>query len=1026
MSCNKKLISSSKRKTCSLCKQSYHKLCIPGISRYDPGYKEVDISIWYCVMCTADVFPFNHYNDEDDFINAISELWPISLNISIDALNRKVFIPFELNTDVNLPLYDIDPDMNFYHLLSHTANSDYYLEDSFNTLCRDSSLNENCFSIIHSNIRSIKKNINDFTLYLNSLDLKFSVIAFSETWLNDATCSLYNIDGYHSENNYRTTRKGGGVSLYIKNSIEYKTRSDLDYSENVIESKFIEISKEAISSDKDVIIGVIYHPPNTDVELFNDKLTDIIRKIKSEKKLCYLAGDYNLNLLNAETHSSTSEFIEMMFSNMFYPMINKPTRVTSHSASLIDNIFINCTHNKDHISGILYTDISDHFPIFIIDKSSKCVEPPKFRYTRVYSAKNINAFKNILGQSTWNDITATHDPQLAFSSFFNNLHDNYNKCFPVKKVQNNYYNKKPWLSYTLKQSIKRKNNLYNRIKYNNAYFLEGYYNTYKRILQNSLRKAEKAYYDDIFTENKSNLVKSWKIIKSIINKNSVSKTTTKFIINNTETDNKLEISESFNNFYVNLGSSLAEKLPSTDVDPISYMNNVTNSTLSLEPVTEDEVKKIMQNMKNSSAGWDDLSPKTIKSTYTHFLKPLVHICNLSLLHGVFPQELKIARVIPLYKGGDSSYMVNYRPVSVLPVFSKVLERIMYDRVIDFINLNDLLHKLQFGFRALHSTSIALMILVDKITKALHSGEYVLGVFIDFSKAFDTVNHEILLRKLHFYGITGTAYKWFASYLHDRSQYVTYNNTSSSKKPISCGVPQGSILGPLLFLLYINDIANISDILYLILFADDTNAFLSGKNINQMISTMNVELEKLSIWLYANKLSLNVAKTHFIIFRSIGMKKPVYDRELIINDEVVLQQNQTKFLGVILDEKLTWDPHIKYIKPKIAKGIGIVNKAKRLINSKTLLILYYSFIYPYFNYAVEVWGDTCDSYLKPLITLQKRAIRTITSSGWDDHTAPLFKQVKVLQLEKIHVYKIVLIMFKVWHKLVPNVFASLFI
>ena len=179
---------------------------------------------------------------------------------------------------------------------------------------------------------------------------------------------------------------------------------------------------------------------------------------------------------------------------------------------------------------------------------------------------------------------------------------------------------------------------------------------------------------------------------------------------------------------------------------------------------------------------------------------------------------------------------------------------MYDRVIDFINVNDLLHKLQFGFRALHSTSIALMVLVDKITKALHSGEYVLGVFIDFNKAFDTVNHEILLRKLHFYGIKGTAYNWFASYLQDRTQYVTYNNTSSSKKPISCGVPQGSILGPLLFLLYINDIANVSDILYLILFADDTNAFMSGKNINQMITTMNKELEKLSIWLSANKLS----------------------------------------------------------------------------------------------------------------------------------------------------------------------------
>ena len=190
--------------------------------------------------------------------------------------------------------------------------------------------------------------------------------------------------------------------------------------------------------------------------------------------------------------------------------------------------------------------------------------------------------------------------------------------------------------------------------------------------------------------------------------------------------------------------------------------------------------------------------------------------------------------------------------------------------------------------------------------------------------------------------------------------------------------------------------------------------------------MNDELEKLSIWLYANKLSLNVAKTHFILFRSIGMKKPVYDRDLIINDEIVQRQNKTIFLGVILDEVLTWKPHINYIKPKIAKGIGIVNKAKRFLNTETLLTLYYSFIYPYFNYALEVWGDTYDSYLDPLIQLQKRAIRIIKSAGWVDHTSPLFKQLRALQLTKIHDYKIVLIMFKVWHKLVPTVFESLFI
>ena len=398
----------------------------------------------------------------------------------------------------------------------------------------------------------------------------------------------------------------------------------------------------------------------------------------------------------------------------------------------------------------------------------------------------------------------------------------------------------------------------------------------------------------------------------------------KFIINNVETENKVEIANKFNELYVNLGPSLASKLPHSNIDPITYIKNGINKSIYLRSVAENEVIKILKNIKSSSPGWDDICPRVVKLTYTHFLAPLVHICNMSILHGVFPNDLKVAKVIPLYKGGDCTLLINYRPVSILPVFSKLLEKIMYDRILDFINENNILHKLQFGFRKDHSTSIALMILADKISKALHEGDYVLGVFIDFSKAFDTVNHSILLRKLYVYGIRGIAYNWLASYLCNRQQYVSYNNTMSSKKQITCGVPQGSILGPLLFLLYINDIADVSDKLFMILFADDTNAFISGRNVNEMISIMNIELAKLTQWLTANKLSLNVSKTYFLLFRSNGMLKPVYNQNLAINDIQINQERKTKFLGAIVDDKLSWADHIQYIKTKIAKGIGIIS------------------------------------------------------------------------------------------------------
>ena len=975
----------------------------------------------YCMSA----FPFANLHDSE-FASTMGSN-SISSKLNIKDLSDKVFNPFQVNDDnQNLDIYAADPDLNYFNnatTLSNVSSCDYYNEDTFNAKCNSLNLDPKSISVLHLNIRSASKNLEKLEIYLKNISYEFKFIGLSETWFNDVSVDQYSLTHYNIESVYRSHCRGGGVSLLIKDSIQYCVRKDLCINDAILQAIFVEVDKDIFAVGVNIILGVIYRPPNTDIITFNDKLNYVLNVIQKERKTVFLMGDYNINLMN-ENHSPTCQFLDTLYSNSMFPLISKPTRITEINATLIDNIFCNDIEFNNYLNGLFFTDISDHLPVFsvkIMPNSNVLAKP--LTSIRDLSIKNITNFKDIIGKTNWNSVYNSNDANEAFNNFSKIFSTKYKECFPIKIIRSQYRQRKQWLSTSIKHAIKHKNKLYVKAMRHPTKDNMQYYKQYKNNLNMLLKTAERQYYDKILHDNRSNLKKSWKIIKEVI-KNSKNNTTSKIKIGENYTTDPSKISNGFNNFFANIGKNLASKIPRSSIDPLQYLENFNANSIALYNTNNEEVSNIVKKLKNSLVGPDEISSNVIKHTLNSVVDPLVHIFNLSITHGTFPNELKLAHVTPIYKNGDHFILNNYRPISILPVFSKILERLIYNRLVNYVTSNNILYKHQFGFRENHGTSLALIYLVDKINQALNKGDYIIGTFIDLSKAFDTIDHNILYRKLERYGIRGVALDLIKSYLHDRKQCVKFNNTLSDKATISYGVPQGSILGPLLFLLYINDLAFVSKILFLLIFADDTNLFITGKDINSMINTMNQELIKINDWMIANRLSLNVAKTQYMII--CGPKKfPITDSDVYINQHKITMVNTVKFLGIIIDSKLSWSSHILYIKSKIAKSIGIICKARKKLCKNTLLTLYYSFIHPYLNYGIEIWGNTYAKYTNLLFIQQKKTLRIIKSVGPRDSTKDIFKELNILTLYQLYQHNIAVFMFKYLKGYLPEVFKGMF-
>ena len=482
-------------------------------------------------------------------------------------------------------------------------------------------------------------------------------------------------------------------------------------------------------------------------------------------------------------------------------------------------------------------------------------------------------------------------------------------------------------------------------------------------------------------------------------------------INKKEIFDKNCIANSFNDYFVNIGSNLAAKIPSSEKHFSDYLQQ-TNKILVNEELTMEEFESAFNSIKkNKACGFDEINLNVIKSSFNELVVPIFHIFKLSLKTGCFPDKLKIAKITPLFKSGETDLLNHYRPISVLPVFSKILERIMYNRVYKHISDNSLLYEKQFGFQKECSTEHAILQLTKEIYESFDKKQFTLGVFLDLSKAFDTVNPDILLNKLTSFGIRGSYIDWFKSYLYNRQQYIYYDNKKLKIKTVTCGVPQGSILGPLLFLIYVNDLQHVSKIIKPIMFADDTNFFYSNKNIKLLFKPLNEELKRIQLWFNINKLSLNITKTKYSFFHSSACQDriPLRLPELKINNITIKREPTMKFLGILLDENFNWKEHIKCIESKISKVLEFYTNQEFCST----------------NYGNAAWGSTTKTNLTILLRRQKHASRIIYFEDRYTHAKPLMISLKALNIYQLNVYKILLFMHKVKNNNITHVFKQTF-
>ena len=882
--------------------------------------------------------------------------------------------------------------------------------------------------LIHFNIRSLQKNIDKLFHFVSQLKNSPDIIAITETKLNKSKiCFNIDLTGYkfiHSD----SCTKAGGVGFYIKSSLPYIVRTDIDLNLETVENMWLQVE----TNNRPTTIGVVYRHPEYSVDQlsnFSNSLEKILQNFSNSKIDFFITGDFNIDLGSLNSNRVFRNYADNLISYSIKCAINKPTRITETSKTLLDHLYTN-NHNRLIFSGIIISDISDHFPIFAFicnskAKTKKKVENFSIRDFSNFSVESFNDDLAIrLSQFRVDEIRSPHDQFKDFLTIFN---DAVNSHAPRRRAtrKEKQIKSKPWLSKCLLKSIKLKNKMYKQCLLNR--FSYSVYKQYRNFLNKAIVGAKQLHYKKILADEKQNIGKVYDIVNQICKLKNKENLVPKNIIqsNGKLTSEPLEIAQTLNQYFVNIGCNMAKNIP----EPSSTFRNPSTSIINsifLSPSTPNEVSLLIDQLRNRKAvRHNDAETKFLKYSKSIISPVISDLFNLCIEKGIFPNCLKVAEVIPVFKNGDRDKPTNYRPISLLSQFDKVIEKMIFTRIYSYLEKNKLLSNKQFGFRPNSSTTYAISTLYDKLINNIDKDMYTCCIFLDLSKAFDTVDHGILLWKLKYYfGIRGSALKLIESYLSDRYQYTNISGNFSNQLKLQIGVPQGSCLGPLLFLMYINDLPLTSDF-DTTLYADDTALMLCDRNINSLEVRVNSELYKVDQWLKRNKLSLNFGKTNYIVYDKQPHKVCTSSLALTLNNTSLKRVQSIKYLGVYFDEKLNWDVHINNLSLQLARCSGLFCKLRYYAPKETLCLLYYSLVYSKINYGILTWGTASKTLLHNLEVKINRILRIISFSSIYTPVETLYKTFNFLQLLEIYKLELGKFMYQLYHNKLPADFILSF-